>query len=61
MKFNADDEEYTRMLEQYERYVQNSKGICDDFDEWLETEYGLSRRKVIKRSIRKENKKEEQI
>jgi hypothetical protein len=52
-QFDADDEDYLKLLAQYERYIQASPGTYEDFDEWLEIEYGSSRRKAIKRNIKK--------
>jgi hypothetical protein len=46
-QFDADDEDYLKLLAQYERYIQASPGTYEDFDEWLEIEYGSSRRKAI--------------
>lgn len=49
-KFNEDDDEYMELLSEYERYIRETPGAYEDFDEWLEVEYGTSRKKVIKRS-----------
>jgi hypothetical protein len=57
-RFDADDEEYLKLLAEYERYVQKSTGTYEDFDEWLEIEYGNSRRKAIKRNTRKSRDKD---
>ena len=52
-RFDADDDEYLELLSQYERYVQQSPGTYEDFDEWLEITYGNSRRKALKRNVRR--------
>lgn len=56
--FDADDDEYLELLAEYERYIQKSHGAYEDFDEWLEIEYGSSRRKALKRNTRKHDSKE---
>ena len=52
-RFDADDDEYLKLLAEYERYIQHSPGTYEDFDDWLEVEYGNSRRKALKRNVRK--------
>jgi len=52
--FDQDDDEYIELLSEYERYVKSSPGAYEDFDDWLELEYGQSKKKVIKRTRRKE-------
>lgn len=52
-RFDQDDDEYLELLSQYERYVQQSPGTYEDFDEWLEITYGSSRRKALKRNVRR--------
>lgn len=56
--FDADDDEYLELLAEYERYIQKSHGAYEDFDEWLEIEYGSSRRKAIKRNTRRHSDKD---
>lgn len=51
--FDQDDDEYLELLAEYERYVQKSHGAYEDFDEWLEVEYGSMKKKAIKRTRRK--------
>jgi hypothetical protein len=49
-----DDElEYKELLSEYERYIRMSPGAYEDFDEWLEIEYGPSKAKVLKPSVRR--------
>lgn len=50
--FDPDDEEYLQLLAEYERYMQHSPGAYEDFDDWLELEYGTSRKKALKRNTR---------
>lgn len=57
-RYDEDDVEYLELLSQYERYVQKSTGTYEDFDEWLEIEYGSSRRKALKRNTKKGRDKE---
>jgi hypothetical protein len=52
-RFDHDDEEYLELLSEYERYVQKSHGAYEDFDEWLEVEYGRMKKKALKRNIKK--------
>lgn len=52
-KFNEDDDEYLELLGQYERYLQQSPGAYEDFDEWMEITYGNSKRKALKRNVRR--------
>lgn len=54
--FDQDDDEYLELLSEYERYVKLSPGAYEDFDDWLELEYGQSKKKVIKRTPRKREK-----
>lgn len=56
--FDADDDEYIELLGEYERYVQQSTGTYEDFDEWLELTYGSSRKKAIKRPNRRSRDKD---
>lgn len=54
-----DDElEYKELLAEYERYIRMSPGAYEDFDEWLEIEYGSSKAKVYKPS--KRNRKDQE-
>lgn len=52
--FDQDDYEYRELLSEYERYIKFSPGAYEDFDDWLEIEYGHSKKKIIKRTRRKE-------
>ena len=52
--FDQDDDEYIELLSEYERYVKSSPGAYEDFDDWLEVEYGQSKKKVIKRTRRRD-------
>jgi hypothetical protein len=51
-RFDENNEEYLSLLSQYERYVQQSVGTYEDFDDWLEMSYGSSRKKALKRNIK---------
>jgi hypothetical protein len=55
-QFYEDDEEYVELIKEYERYIRDTPGAYEDFDEWLEIEYGQSRKKAIKRHKRKRDK-----
>lgn len=57
-RFDADDDEYLELLAEYERYIQQSPGAYEDFDDWLEMEYGNSRRKALKRNTRRHKEKD---
>jgi hypothetical protein len=52
-RYDQDDDEYLELLAEYERYVQKSHGAYEDFDEWLEIEYGNMRKKALKRNTRR--------
>jgi len=45
-----DDIEYNELITEYERYIKMTPGAYEDFDEWLEVEYGASKSKVRKPS-----------
>jgi hypothetical protein len=47
-----EDDEYLELLSEYERYIKMSPGAYEDFDEWLEIEYGSHKAKVYKPSNR---------
>lgn len=49
--FEEDDD----LLREYARYVSSTHGIPEDFDTWVHSEYGDSRKRA--RSIRKNNTK----
>lgn len=51
--YDQDDYEYLELLSEYERYIKMSPGAYEDFDDWLELEYGQSKKKVIKRTPRR--------
>jgi len=51
--FDETDDEYTELLAEYERYVKLSPGAYEDFDEWLEVEYGQNKSKAHKKSGKK--------
>lgn len=55
-RFDEDDDEYVELLGEYERYIQKTPGAYEDFDEWLELEYGESRKKIHKHSSQKIHK-----
>jgi hypothetical protein len=38
-------EEDINLLEEYSRYVRATSGIPDDFDTWVSSEYGESRKR----------------
>jgi hypothetical protein len=38
------------LIKQYEKYVISKQGEVEDFDEWLESQYGKSKSKVMKPS-----------
>ena len=43
-RFDEDDE----LLEEYSRYVRSSSGIPDDYDTWVQLEYGESKKRSRK-------------
>lgn len=49
-RFNEEDDELVSLVKEYEKYAKSSHGDVEDFDEWLETEYGQSKSKVMKPS-----------
>lgn len=49
-RFDEEDNELIDMMREYEKYARSSHGEIEDFDEWLETEYGKSKSKVMKPS-----------
>lgn len=53
-QFDEDDEEYIELLKEYEKYVRDTRGAIDDFDDWLEYEYGANKKKknVMRKSDR---------
>lgn len=48
MNRSYEDDEYVELLAEYERYIRMSPGAYEDFDEWLEIEYGSHKAKVYK-------------
>jgi len=58
-KFDEDDDEYIELLKEYERYIRITPGAYEDFDEWLELEYYGSKKKVHKKTKRKNRGVEE--
>ena len=46
-RFDGEDEEIVDFLREYERYARNTTGSVDDFSDWLEDNYGNSRKKTI--------------
>jgi len=48
--FDETDEEYIELLHEYERYIKNSPGAYEDFDDWLDMEYGKAKSKTHKKS-----------
>lgn len=55
-RFNEEDEELIGLVKEYEKYAKSSHGDVEDFDEWLETEYGKSKSKVMKPSVKNRNR-----
>jgi len=49
-RFNEEDEELVSLIKEYEKYVRSTLGNVEDFDEWLELQYGKSKSKVMKPS-----------
>ena len=49
-RFDEEDEELVGLVREYEKYAKSSPGSVEDFDEWLEMEYGKSKSKVMKPS-----------
>lgn len=49
-RFNEEDEELVSLIKEYEKYVRSTSGNVEDFDEWLEVQYGKSKSKVMKPS-----------
>ena len=47
-RFDDQNEDYLELIKEYERYVIEHQGVIEDFDEWLELEYGQSRSKLSK-------------
>ena len=43
-RFDEDEE----LLEEYSRYVRSSSGIPDDYDTWVQAEYGESKKRARK-------------
>lgn len=54
-QFDEDDEDYLELLKEYERYILDTPGAYEDFDEWLELEYFDKKKakKVHKRTQRR--------
>jgi len=55
-QFDEDDLEYVELIKEYERYIRDTPGAYEDFDEWLEIEYGQSKKKAIRRPKKKRDK-----
>lgn len=49
-KFDEENDELVGLIKQYEKYVIGQLGEVEDFDDWLESEYGNSKSKVMKPS-----------
>lgn len=49
-RFDEENEELVSLVREYEKYAKSSHGDVEDFDEWLELEYGKSKSKVMKPS-----------
>lgn len=47
-RFNEEDDEIIDLIKEYEKFIIENRGETRDFDEWLEDEYGESRKKVMK-------------
>ncbi|MEB3192519.1 MAG: hypothetical protein VKL42_19415 [Snowella sp.] len=54
-KFDEEDDELIGLMKEYEKYAKSSHGDVEDFDEWLEEEYGKSKSKVMKPSKKGRN------
>ncbi len=50
--FDEDDDEYIELLASYERYVKSSSVAYEDFDDWMDLEFGASKKRVYKRPNR---------
>jgi len=56
-QFDEDDEEYVELIKEYERYIRDTPGTYEDFDEWLELEhYGTKKGKKIHKKSTKRRK-----
>lgn len=56
-QFDEDDEEYIELLKEYERYIRDTHGAYEDFDEWLELEYyGTKKGKRVHKKSKKPRK-----
>lgn len=47
-RFDEEDEEYVELVKEYERYIKGHADDPEDFAEWLEENYGESRKRVLK-------------
>jgi hypothetical protein len=47
-RFDEEDDEIVDLLKQYERHIISDRTENRDFDEWLEDEYGTSKKKAMK-------------
>jgi hypothetical protein len=54
-RFDEEDDELVGLVKEYEKYAKSSHGSVEDFDEWLELEYGKSKSKVMKPSKKNRN------
>jgi hypothetical protein len=52
-----DDEEY---VSEYTRFLKNSRGVPDDFQNWIEDLHGSALRKPKKKNTRRQQPEEEQ-
>jgi len=56
-QFDEDDDEYVELIKEYERYIRDTPGAYEDFDEWLELEYyGTKKAKKIHKKPTKRRK-----
>lgn len=47
-RFDEEDDEIVDLIKEYEKFIIANRGETRDFDEWLEDEYGNSRKKAMK-------------
>lgn len=47
-KFDEEDEEYVELIKEYERFIKDHPGYRVDFYDWLDDNYGDSRKRVLK-------------
>jgi hypothetical protein len=47
-KFDEEDDEYVELVKEYERFIKDHPGYRADFYDWLDDNYGDSRKRVLK-------------